>query len=234
MALVNLGTTVVGISGTAAGLTFARNKAGTYCKTWARPSNPKSSYQVDWRAVWTTFAPAWRGMSTPERLAWNTLAATPPETDRNPFSTVVLRSGWQWFARINSRRSMQGLGPTVTPPTSASQIAPVLTSFLCRVPAYGPDAVYVTLSPTQFAAGEFGYLYFAFSPSPGAQTPPDSARYILSFQPNGVSGGQLTSWVLLKFPAWPAGWRAWLSVRRASSDFVFSPPTLYTTETTIT
>lgn len=101
MALVKLGGGVVGISGSIAGNTFARNRFGSYMRARTKPINPQSSRQTVARARIAFLAEEWSDVLTAaQRQAWETYAAAVGWTNR--LGEVVHLTGFNHFVRSNS------------------------------------------------------------------------------------------------------------------------------------
>lgn len=101
MALVKLGGGVVGISGSIAGNTFARNRFGSYIRARTKPINPQSARQTVARARIGFLAEEWSDVLTAaQRQAWETYAASIGWTNR--LGEVVHLTGFNHFVRSNA------------------------------------------------------------------------------------------------------------------------------------
>ena len=118
MAICKLGTLVVGISGTAGGLTYSRNKAGPYVKIWGMGSNPRTVRQTTTRGRLSGLGALWAGMSVGDRADWDAYGEVAPEIDYNPLGEIITLSGWQWFVRVNQRLMTLGMDTTTTVPST--------------------------------------------------------------------------------------------------------------------
>jgi len=145
MAITKLGVIIVGVRGTIGGVTFSANKSGTYAKSLVTPSNPGTVNQVDQRAILATLGAKWRALSTAQQTAWDTFAASPPETDTNSLGQTYLLSGFGWFSRITIRRERCGQVYAPAAPTSTPTAAPA---------SFG-----LTLNPATGAAGDASFQY---------------------------------------------------------------------------
>jgi len=107
MALVKFGGGIVGMSGSVAGNTFARNRSGSYVRARTKPVNPNSSRQVDARAAIIKLSEEWHDTLTPaERLAWKVYADAVAMT--NKLGETIHLSGFNHFVRSNSIRQYCG------------------------------------------------------------------------------------------------------------------------------
>lgn len=98
-ALIRLGGGVVGISGSMAGNTFARTRAGAYMRARTTPVNPNSSAQQNVRADFGQVSTAWKGLTDAQRLGWNLAAPNFPQL--NKFGESYNPSGFQLFSMLN-------------------------------------------------------------------------------------------------------------------------------------
>lgn len=117
MALVKLGGGVVGISGSIAGNTFARNRFGAYMRARTKPVNPQSARQTVARSRIGFLAEEWSDtLTAAQRLAWETYAAAIGWTNR--LGEVVHLTGFNHFVRSNAMilacgGSVVAAGPSV-------------------------------------------------------------------------------------------------------------------------
>jgi len=177
MAIIKLGTTVVGIRGTIAGITYSENQSGTYARLWAKGSNPSSAYQTQTRGRITTLSTLWLSMTDALRADWRTFAATPPETDYNSLGELILLSGWMWFVRVNQRRQSVGLATTTTVPSSAPQSPPASAALaLAQLPG---GTCTITWPSATFGAGTSADLYLAVHTTAGLLT--KNSQRLLTF-----------------------------------------------------
>jgi hypothetical protein len=168
MAIIKLGTAVVGIRGTIGGTTYSANASGCYAKAWSRPPSQNTPAQNAVRARITTFGAAWSGMSDGERTGWRDLAATPPENDYNSLGELFYLTGWQWFTRIQQRRLSVGQAVDTTLPGSSGVAMPAsLTLDVHSLPA-GPFSL--TWPSGTFPAGDAAIAFLAFHPSQGLES----------------------------------------------------------------
>ena len=226
MALVKLGATIVGISGTIGGITFAHNRAGWTAKPWAASSNPRSLKQQDIRNKLAQLPLIWRGMGPVLQTAWNGLAAAPPEVDKDPFGVVVLRSGFQWFVRINTRRLQSGQTIDTTVPTSPVLTAPAITAFTWTVPIPDPAACRITWLIMEFLPGERCTAKVAVGTGSGVATLYRDYRWICSVPAYGITLVDVGILLRDTYGDLPIGARAVLHAYRQAEDGVRSIATV--------
>jgi hypothetical protein len=184
MAIVTIALPVTGIRGTIAVIVFSANKSGAYAKGWSPCTNPQTIGQVWQRSQMPEAGRLWRTLSTAEQTDWDTLSATPPETDYNSLNEVYLLSGFGWFSRILLRRRRCGLVDDL--------LAPVST------PTTAPTTFTMSLHPSTGAAADahFGYTsgnfatYYAIlqlSIAPGLGTNTQTSRYLNLWEALGLT-----------------------------------------------
>ena len=76
MALVKFGGGVAGISGKIGGTVYARNKAGAYARSWAKPTTTPTPSQTVNRNRFGNQAQAWTALSSSHKSSWDAYAAT--------------------------------------------------------------------------------------------------------------------------------------------------------------
>lgn len=119
MALIKLGGGVVGISGSIAGNTFARNRFGAYMRARTKPVNPQSARQVAARARIGLLAEEWSAtLTAAERLAWAAYAAS--ISWLNKLGETVKLTGFNHFVRSNACVLAAGSAIVATGPTTLS------------------------------------------------------------------------------------------------------------------
>lgn len=126
MAIVKLGTMVVGIRGTIGGNTFSANKAGPFVKSWSKGANPATTDQSDARNTLVTFASDWRDLTQAERDGWDTYAALAAQDLTNSLGETYSISGFNWYIRINVHLDGFTDPARTAAPTNTRPIAPTL------------------------------------------------------------------------------------------------------------
>lgn len=117
MALVKYGGGIVQMSGSIAGNTHARNRAGNYVRARTKPVNPKSTNQVLVRAIVAMLSDRWaQTITANQRTAWNLYASS--VAMKNKLGETMFLSGYNhyirsnhWFARMS--RTLVDDGPIV-------------------------------------------------------------------------------------------------------------------------
>jgi hypothetical protein len=115
-------------SGSAGGITVARNRYGFYQKAKTTPVNPRTSLQSAVRSTFAQLCAAWSSLTAAQRAAWEEYSNATPRNDVFGNSQVV--GGRAVFIGNNSIRVQSGLavisaGPVIL--TMPGLTAPVLT-----------------------------------------------------------------------------------------------------------
>ncbi|KKL46357.1 hypothetical protein LCGC14_2346350, partial [marine sediment metagenome] len=140
MAITKLGPLLSGIRGTVGGVVFSENKAGTFAKLWAPPSQPRTSRQSIERAYLAQMPNLWRDLTGVQQAAWDTFAALAAQELTNSLGDAYYISGYGWFCKCNVRLLRVGLTPLVPVPTQARPAAPTIDDFrVCTAGAVEPD-----------------------------------------------------------------------------------------------
>ncbi len=101
MALVKFGGGVVGMAGSIAGNTFARNRSGSYVRAKTKPINPRSSAQSLARTTLATLTYRWSQILTAaQRTAWNLYASS--VAMKNKLGETIFLSGFNHYIRSNA------------------------------------------------------------------------------------------------------------------------------------
>lgn len=224
MAVVKLGSTIVGVRGTIGGITFGANKGGPTARCWSRPGKSATAWQGLARGNLSRWGAVWRSLSGAERGDWDLFAAAPPETDYDKFGFVVLRSGFQWLCRLNQRRCLLGMGVLSLAPVAVAQAVPVLTGFVCQCPTGTPGLTYVTHSNTEFGPSDFVCVFLSLIPSVGVTQVRRGFSLAGFYFPNGQTQTDFTGVAVLKYSWWPEGWQAVVRVYRQNPDGIRSVP----------
>lgn len=102
-ALVKYGGGIVGMSGSIAGNTFARNSSGNYVRARTKPVNPNSSRQVAARAAIIHITEEWNEtLNDAQRASWKEYADA--VAMQNKLGETIFLSGFNHFVRSNSIR----------------------------------------------------------------------------------------------------------------------------------
>lgn len=130
MALIKAGGGVTGISGSIAGTTFARNRAGLYARAWAKPVNPVSPRQSAVRAAFGARATAWGSLTAAQVIAWNDYAATMSRLNR--IGEEYTPKGRQVFMEVN--QNLANAGETTLTDPGPSTNSPGLNEVIWNAP----------------------------------------------------------------------------------------------------
>jgi len=186
MAIIKIGAPLTGISGTIGGITYSRNSSGTYAKSWARGSNPKSELQTEQRSVISGLNFSWKQLTNSERAGWDTYAALTAQDLTNSLGETFSASGWNWFVKINSNLITTDKAERTTAPTGGTPTAVTLNSFVCNETGMGQAIIawpggsfsgtqivvvqgFKSISEARIVSGKI--RSWKFSPgNPGAQT----------------------------------------------------------------
>jgi len=206
MAIILLGSTILGIRGSIGGVTYSAGLGGPYARAWSRGSNPRSPLQSTNRAYLGGCGAAWAGLTAGERADWDTFAAGAPETTYNSLGEVVTLSGWNYFARCNTRRLANGQGLILTRPTGADAIqpgTPTVDNF--EVIGTPTDMFKVEWDVSGWQATDYGIVFVRVLPSGATVYTPSSLRFIASA---GALVGEILAYpqFVLIFGAAQAGW----------------------------
>lgn len=226
MALVKLGATITGISGTIGGITFTRSRAGTVAKSWGRPSNPMTPWQQATRQNTSNWPQMWRDLSDSQRADWQALADDPPETDYDPFGTVRYLSGYNWFVRLNGRKLFTYQAPVEDPPAPVTPAAPDIISMSVSVPTDVVGDSYVIFGNAEFAEGEFLVWFNNFSTGPGNVTKKSNWKLVACSDAYGTSSVDASFVFAIRYGYFPPGWLSTAHIFRQTADCYRSVPTV--------
>jgi hypothetical protein len=115
-ALVKMGGGIVGMSGSIAGNTFARNRSGNYVRARTKPVNTNTQAQQDIRTTMSVLTNHWSTVLTaPQRTGWATYAAA--IAMKNRLGESIYLTGFNHFIRSNTEWVNRGQVATVAGPT---------------------------------------------------------------------------------------------------------------------
>jgi hypothetical protein len=116
MASVKFGGGIVGMAGKIAGNVFARNRSGSYVRSWAKPVNTNTEAQTKIRAVTAALFTLWNStLTAAQRLAWSQYAAG--VTMVNRLGESMNLSGYNQFVRSNACRLYNDITAVLPGPT---------------------------------------------------------------------------------------------------------------------
>ncbi|MBA7580373.1 hypothetical protein ES708_22264 [subsurface metagenome] len=126
MAIIKLGPVVSDARGSVGGTVFSRNAAGAYMKQRTTPTWPGKPKQINITTLLSTVIDDWKtALSTPERDAWNSLAAV--TSLPNKLGEQFSPSGWNLFMKANMMLDLTGQDHITAAPVAAIAPAPQLT-----------------------------------------------------------------------------------------------------------
>lgn len=96
---------------------YQKGRNGYILRKKVIPSNPKTSYQINIRALFTQIAKAWVLLSTANIVAWNLAAGLiRKNSKKKSFGQKTALSGKAYFTEINGNRKNVGLEISDAPP----------------------------------------------------------------------------------------------------------------------
>lgn len=117
MALIKYGGGIIGMSGSIAGNTFARNRSGNYVRARTKPVNPNTSRQTLIRSALSELVERWsQTLTAGQRTAWNLYASSVAMT--NKLGETIYLTGFNHYIRSNVIRNRVGLGVVDAGPTT--------------------------------------------------------------------------------------------------------------------
>lgn len=112
-------------SGSVGARTSSRNRSGQYVRQRAIPTQPRTPAQVAARASLADQSAAWRGLTDPQRAAWNAFAQS--FTVTNSLGTTINLTGAQCFVKVNTVNVKNGVSAVTAPPALPSFLATTIT-----------------------------------------------------------------------------------------------------------
>lgn len=101
MALIKFGGGVVGMSGSIAGTTFARNRYGSYARARTKPINPNTGFQQNVRSALSYLTTRWsQTLTADQRTAWNLYGSSVAML--NKLGETIYLSGFNHYIRSNT------------------------------------------------------------------------------------------------------------------------------------
>jgi len=133
MAIIKLGALVVGVRGSAGGLTFSANRSGPYVKTTSKGANPRSAKQSVVRQRLGRMPELWRNITSAQRTDWNDYALAAPQELTNSLGETYFTTGYAWFVHCNTTRLNLAQVPLAPAPTIAAPAAPNINLVTYRI-----------------------------------------------------------------------------------------------------
>jgi len=145
MALIKLGGGIVGISGSVAGNTYARNRYGNYMRARTKPVNPNTALQQAVRGALAALTTSWgQTLTAVQRAAWNLYGSS--VSMKNRLGESIFLTGFNHYLRSNIPLSQCG-GVTVPAGPTTFEIPEADPTFSIAVSAATQD-VTITFDDT--------------------------------------------------------------------------------------
>lgn len=177
MASIKYSALVTGMSGKLNGSVMARNKGGSYVRNKTTPSNPRTTYQQQRRAIFGSVSSAWRSLNGTVVTSWNLMASEYPYTDY--WGDQRFLSGHGLHQKLQTNLSTAGL-PLLTapiPPIAVTEVSSMSFNFDAATDT-------LTVTPTVIAGGSpFSYLVFATGNVPAGKTFVKNDYRLISVRP---------------------------------------------------
>lgn len=200
------GAIIVAGSGKIGGHVASRNRAGAYIRTKVTPVNPQSTSQLAARNRLGTRSQAWRGLTDPQRAAWNGAVASFAKTDI--FGDLKNPTGFNLYQALNNNLLTVGAAAISIPPQPAAVSTVNVTSI---TPAAGTGLIPMVLSGN-VPAGT-AVKVFATSPqSPGVSFVKSEYRLITTLAAATVTPVALGSSYQAKFGSWLVGQKLFFKI----------------------
>jgi hypothetical protein len=119
MGLIKYGIAVADISGKVSGNVFARNRAGSYVRKWAKPTNTPTASQSANRLAFGNVSKDWALLTLVQQAAWTALAST--VTRLNRLGEAYTPTGRQIFLESANNLRVIGDAPLTDAPLSLLQ-----------------------------------------------------------------------------------------------------------------
>jgi hypothetical protein len=227
VAILKMGTVIVGIRGTVGGLTCAANKSGPYARVWSRGANARTVLQGAARRDLGQWAAYWQSLDAGDQADWDTWADDPAQARTNSLGESYQMSGFQAFVGMSRNLASVGRGVIETAPVVAKPVAP---PGMGAVVSAGAVASKVT-----YGAGTFTPLYdlvveMSLGATLGRQVA-GSAFYVIAVAqvPAGTEY-DVTAGIVARWGIVAVGQRAFLRVYRQNLEGYRSAPTAVTVD----
>jgi hypothetical protein len=195
MAKTLLGAIAAQISGSVGGITYSRNRYGTYIRRRAHPTVSQTTYATGAKSRLGAMSRLWSERTDAERNAWNNWAANNPVTDKMGQKQVL--AGNAAYMMLNGRLAAAGQTLLLTPPIGFS---PPALEVVTITPDIGSVPMAVQFTATPLAANHRIWCR-------GAVTAGESQAYVVNkLRFLGVSAAALaTDFVAIAKPDLSAG-----------------------------
>jgi len=118
--LIKFGSIVTDGRGKLGGQVYSKNRAGSYVRNNAIPSNPRTTFQMKSRNLLAQLSQAWSGLTEQERNAWNGAVEKFPR--KNVFGDTRNLTGKNLFTSLNKNLLQVGKSQLEVPPAPADSI----------------------------------------------------------------------------------------------------------------
>jgi hypothetical protein len=141
---VKFGSIVTDGRGKIGGHVMSKNRAGSYLRTKVTPVNPNTVAQVVARNALGSLSIAWRGLTSAQRLLWNSAVESFSKTDI--FGDIRNPTGQNLYIRLNANLLNAGRAAITVPPLpvavgSVTTLTPTQASGGATSIAYAPTPV---------------------------------------------------------------------------------------------
>lgn len=178
-------------SGSYQGVTSSRNRYGQYVRTRATPVQPRTTFQLNQRARFSTNAAGWRGITDAQRAGWGDLGLMISRTDQLGQSYTL--NGFGAYCSVNNNKLDAGdavvsdAPAIVTPPDlvsltlTASSVA--LSVAYTATPLAAAVRLFIYVSPQASAGRKFNGDYRLLAVTAAAAASPSNilAAYTARF-----------------------------------------------------
>jgi hypothetical protein len=170
----------------------------------------------------------WQALSAGARANWDAFAAAPPELDYNSLGELISLSGWNWYCRVNVRRTSAGLAYTDTVPTATAVTAPAVAVLtLEQLPG---GACRIAYTAGVYTAGNSAVLEVAFIGAAGAAPATSGIKQLIATHNPGDGPLNIASPMTTRFGNIRTGWQFSCRLYKLRDDGVRST---FTTAATV-
>jgi hypothetical protein len=203
MAITKLGATITGVRGSIGGVTYSANKAGTYAKSWSKPSRQASPKQTVSRSRPSTLNQSWLALTQVQRDAWDTYGAAVGQAKTNSLGQTYYVSGWAWYYTTNTYCTIAGIALQTAPPAMPGV---TLTAVTIQAHATGP-VVEFNAPIANFNTPHWYSCWIAYVPNSTLKIGPKQYKQMVIKHPNTNVRIDVINYF---FPIWGTpiiGWR---------------------------
>jgi hypothetical protein len=191
-------------SGSIGNQTNSRNRSGQYLRQRSIPTQPRTVAQLAARARLSDTSAGWRGLTDPQRAAWNAFAQS--FTINNSLGQAINLTGAQCYIKVNTVLLLTGASAVSTPPALPTFVAVTVTGLTATAGTQLLEAAGAT------PATGTSYMFFCSPQLSAGVTFNGNYRYIATF--TTATGGNfvLTTPYTTKFGALIAGKKVFVKV----------------------